>query len=52
MTDMEPQQADHLPGEVLPRFIAPQQHNPVPHNAAVSITRHNNHPRMNADGFV
>jgi len=32
---MEPQQADHLPGDLLPRFIAPQQHNPVLRNAEI-----------------
>ena len=52
MTDMEPQQVDHLPGDLHPSFIAPQQHNPVRHNAAVSLARHNNLPRVNAHGFV
>jgi len=48
MTDMEQQQADHLPEDLLPRFIAPQQHNPVLYNAAVSLARRNNLPRVNA----
>jgi len=44
---MDPQQADHLPGGLLPRFIAPQQHNPILCNAAVSLARRNNLPRVN-----
>ena len=49
MTDMEPQQADHLPGDLLPRFI---QQNPVLHNVAVSLARHNNLPSVIAHVFV
>jgi hypothetical protein len=48
MSDMEPSQANHHPGDLLPRFIAPQQHNPVLPNAAVSLARRNNLPRVNA----
>jgi len=48
MTDMGQQQANHLPGDMLPRFIAPQQHNPIFCNAAVSPARHNNLSRVSA----
>jgi hypothetical protein len=47
MTDMEPQQVD-LPGGLHPRFIAPQQHNPVLPIATVSLARRNSLPRVNA----
>lgn len=46
MTDMEPQQA--LSGGLHPRFIAPQQRNPVLTIAAVSLARRNSLPRVNA----
>ena len=48
MTDMDPQQANYLSGDLLHRFIAPQQHNPVLPNATVSLAPHNNLPRANA----
>ena len=45
MADMDLQRASHLPGNLLPRFIAPQQHTPVLPNAAVSLARRDNLPR-------
>jgi len=36
MTDIAPLRADHLPGDLIPRSIVPQQHNPLPRNTGVS----------------
>ena len=44
---MEPQQTDNLPGDLLPRFVEPQQYNSVLRNPAVSLASRDNLPRMN-----
>ncbi len=37
MADIAPLQADHLPGDLIPRSIVPQQHNPLRRGTGVSL---------------